>query len=170
MFTHEKSRPGASAKRPTATKDTAVTILTSGCHFTGKLYCRGSTRIGGKIEGEIISEGLLIIEEGAFIAAQITAEEVVVQGVIKGRLKAKTRVELAATCRFEGDLLTPTLVVNEGAHFNGRSQMLIASSQGKVIEPASGFGNSKLPDLKVDQDDDRREPDIAIAKLTEQPV
>lgn len=170
MFTQEKSRSGASTKRQLATKDTAVTILTSGCHFTGKLYCRGSTRIGGKIEGEIVSEGLLIIEEGAFISAQITAEEVVVQGVIKGKLKAKTRVELASTCRFEGDLLTPILVVTEGAHFNGRSQMLIASSQGKVIEPASGFGNSKLPDLKVDTSDDHREPDIAIAKLTEQPI
>ena len=37
--------------------ESAVTILTPGCHFSGKLYCKGSSRIGGRIEGEIVSEG-----------------------------------------------------------------------------------------------------------------
>ena len=45
-------------------KDFAVAIITEGCNFEGKLYCKGATRIGGKVDGEIISEGLLIIEEG----------------------------------------------------------------------------------------------------------
>jgi cytoskeletal protein CcmA (bactofilin family) len=49
--------------------ESAITILTPGCHFTGKLYCHGSSRIGGKVDGEIVSEGVLIIEEEAQINA-----------------------------------------------------------------------------------------------------
>jgi cytoskeletal protein CcmA (bactofilin family) len=104
-------------------RDSAVTILTSGCTFKGKLYCRGSTRIGGRIEGEVFSEGLLIIEEEATIEANIKADEVVLQGRINGVLEANNRVELCSTCRFTGNILTPTLIIREGANFNGSASM-----------------------------------------------
>ena len=103
--------------------DNAVTILTNGCHFSGKLYCTGSTRIGGTIEGEIVSEGVLIIEEKAEIKASITAEEVIVQGLVEGRLESKQKVEICHSGRFKGDVFTPSLVIREGARFNGRSMM-----------------------------------------------
>ena len=74
MFTASKNQPVKTNKKPVPARDSsAVTILTSGCHFSGKLYCRGSSRIGGKIDGQIISEGLLIVEEEAIITAEIKA-------------------------------------------------------------------------------------------------
>jgi cytoskeletal protein CcmA (bactofilin family) len=107
----------------TPSKDHGVTILTSGCSFSGKLYCRGASRIGGKIEGEIVSENSLVIEEGAEIFANIQAEEAVIQGYVKGRIRASKRVELCANARFDGDIASPSLIVREGAQFNGTSEM-----------------------------------------------
>lgn len=104
-------------------RDYAVTILTNGCHFSGKLYCKGSTRVGGKIDGEIVSEGLLIIEEEAVVNADIQADEIVVQGKVEGTIRAQSRVELTGTCSFSGDVASPSLVIEEGARFNGRSTM-----------------------------------------------
>jgi cytoskeletal protein CcmA (bactofilin family) len=104
-------------------KDYAVTIITSGCHFSGKLYCKGATRIGGKVDGEIVSEGLLIIEEEAIISAEVKAEDIVIQGHLRGTVEAHGKVELSPTCVFEGDIITPVLVVQEGAQFNGRTTM-----------------------------------------------
>ena len=75
----KKNNTNRSVKRIETSHDSAVTILTSGCHFSGKLYCRGSTRIGGKIDGEIVSEGLLIIEEEAQINANVKADEAIIQ-------------------------------------------------------------------------------------------
>ncbi|MFK7872926.1 MAG: polymer-forming cytoskeletal protein [Oligoflexales bacterium] len=113
-----------SAKRRGANfHESAVTILTPGCHFNGKLYCRGSSRIGGRIEGEIVSEGLLIVEEEAHISACIQAEEAIIQGKVSGTLKASGRVELADRCCFDGDIITPALVIHEGAQFNGKTSM-----------------------------------------------
>ena len=107
----------------TTGKNNGVTILSSGSYFQGKLYCKHSSRIAGRVEGQIISEGLLIIEEGTQINADIKTDEVVIQGVVKGELQATGRVDLTKTSRFEGDITTPTLVIQEGAKFNGRCFM-----------------------------------------------
>lgn len=123
-----KSQNHRPAKRSESLEN-AVTILTSGCHFSGKLYCRGSTRIGGIIEGEIASEGILVVEQDAHIKASIRAEEVIVHGRVEGTLEAVSRVELCSTGIFKGDILTPSLSIKEGAQFNGRSRMSVESAE-----------------------------------------
>ena len=104
-------------------KDGGVTILTSGCHFAGKLYCKGATRIGGTVDGEVIAEGLLIVEEDAVINAQVKAEEVVVHGRVEGNLSVQRKIELCGTADVKADVITPNLVVHEGALYNGRTTM-----------------------------------------------
>lgn len=161
MFQSPKSQ-GATAKNKTPPNNAAVTILTSGCHFSGKLYCRGSSRIGGKIEGQIISEGLLIIEDEAVITAEIKADEVVIQGRVQGKLQASSRVELCAQSQFEGDIATPVLIVKEGAQFNGRSSMVKAEEaskgQGRLMGAGKG-GPAPSPSK------DAPMPDIAAELL-----
>lgn len=156
MFNGGNKQPATKKqKAKPIVRDNAVTILTSGCHFNGKLYCRGSSRIGGRIEGQIVSEGLLIIEEGAVITAEVSAEEAIIQGEVQGRLKASGRVELCASARFDGDIISPVLIVNEGAQFNGRSCMMSA--------------DGKLPD-RIPAEPDARptgKGDVAILKVPE---
>jgi cytoskeletal protein CcmA (bactofilin family) len=145
---------------------TGVTILTNGCEFNGKLYCRGSTRIGGKIEGEIVSEGLLIIEDEAIIQANITAEEAVILGRVKGKLTAKIRVELCPSCSFDGDIAAPVLVIKEGAHFNGRSQMLTMAAEEKSPNHAKKPQESRQNGPKVGNFENGAD----IAAMSEVPV
>lgn len=150
-------------KTDTREKDTSVTILTSGCHFSGKLYCRGSSRIGGKIEGQIISEGLLIVEEEAIISAEITADEAVIQGKVNGRLEATGRVQLAASCQFEGDIITPCLVIQEGARFNGNATMY---KRGEARQSVKEIKPEAIP-AKLDRPDSRT---IAARTLEPNPI
>lgn len=131
MFNGNKNQQNKS-RRTTNPKDAnAVTILTSGCHFNGKLYTKGASRIGGRIEGSIVSEGLLVIEEEAEIVAEIRAEEVIIQGRVQGKLIASGRVELCPTAEFDGDITTSSLIVREGAKFNGRATMEHTIQSGK---------------------------------------
>ncbi len=129
----KKEGGNKSSRKVETNRDTAVTILTSGCHFNGKLHCRGSTRIGGRIEGEILSEGLLIIEDEAVILANIRADEAIVQGRVKGRIEARNRIELCPSSHFEGDIVTPILIVQEGAQFNGRT-IMVSSESGESMQ------------------------------------
>lgn len=123
MFS-SKSHQGTKTKKVMNPRDHhAVTILTNGCQFTGKFYCKGSTRIAGRIEGQIHSEGFLVIEEDATIHAEVKAEDTVIQGHVVGKIIASIRVELCPTCRVDGDIVTPLLVIKEGAQFNGHTTM-----------------------------------------------
>jgi cytoskeletal protein CcmA (bactofilin family) len=122
LFSPQK-KGATSLSRRDQLKDFAVTIITNGCHFSGKLYCKGSTRIGGKVEGEIISEGLLIVEEGAIINAEARVEDIVIQGHFRGSIESTGKVELSSSAIFEGDIQTASLVILEGAQFNGRTKM-----------------------------------------------
>lgn len=154
-------------KKPAAARDGAVTILTSGCHFTGKLFCRGASRIGGKIDGQIVSEGLLIIEEEAVIMAEVKADEAIIQGHVNGKLQATGRVELCASSRFEGDILTPVLIVREGAQFNGRSTMMTAQSEPARTPKVLPGGKGNRNDAKHDGPEIGTKADIASYKLPE---
>jgi hypothetical protein len=42
---------------------------------------------------------------------------------LRGIVEASGKVELSSTCVYEGDIITPVLVVHEGAQFNGRTTM-----------------------------------------------
>ncbi len=164
MFTAKNQLPKVQKKQLPARDNGAVTILTSGCHFSGKLYCRGASRIGGKIDGQIISEGLLIIEEEAIITAEIKADEVVIQGRVQGKLIATGRVELTASCQFDGDISTPTLIVREGAQFNGHSTMLKreeAAKNPKIVAMGGKHHKDKSPDVGPNA------KDIAVMKVPE---
>ena len=123
MFKKNQVEAQASKSLKKENKDFAVAIITEGCNFEGKLYCKGATRIGGKVEGEIISEGLLIVEDSAKLFADIIAEDIIIQGSVQGSLEAKGRVELSSTSLFEGSIKTDSLVVQEGAKLNGTTSM-----------------------------------------------
>lgn len=174
MFGNDKNQASAPKRSNSAsTKDGGVTILTSGCHFAGKLYCKGATRIGGTIEGEVIAEGLLIVEEDAVINAAVKAEEIVVHGRMEGNLTVQRKIEMCATADVQADIVTPNLLVHEGAIYNGRTTMKRATAgaehgkrDGKDLKDAKG---RKFDAPKVDSDNDRspmiaaRVPDISLA-------
>ena len=167
MFSEQKRSSASKNKRKGANAGgLAVTILTSGCHFEGKLYCKGASRIGGRIQGKVISEGLLIIEEEACIEADIVVDEVIVLGKINGKLRANKRIELCESSHFQGEIITPTLVIKEGACFDGQAIMSEAANteldaalqrdlpkqthepQLSAAEPRPS-GNDKMPDVSI---------------------
>ena len=162
VFKEKKQGSNAQKRRGASFHESAVTILTPGCHFNGKLYCKGSSRIGGKIEGEIVSEGLLIIEEEAMIIAKIKADEAVIQGQVKGRLEANCRVKLAASSRFDGDIITPSLVISEGAQFNGHTTMKSAVNPLQLKESLPIVENVDKKEIKNSGSKSQRIPEIGV--------
>jgi cytoskeletal protein CcmA (bactofilin family) len=134
MFGASSVEQDKNHKKQAAKLDRSVTILTSGCHFKGKLFCRGSSRIGGIVEGTIVSEGLLIIEESAMIKGDVRADNVIVQGRVHGTIESKGRVELSPLARVHGDISTHQLIIQEGAQFSGYSKMEVPPVDKEQLE------------------------------------
>jgi cytoskeletal protein CcmA (bactofilin family) len=90
---------------------------------TGKLSFETATRIEGKLRGEIRASDLLVIGAEAVVNATVHASKLVVLGEVRGEVQGATRVEICAGGRIFGDVQTKTLVIQEGATFEGKSRM-----------------------------------------------
>jgi cytoskeletal protein CcmA (bactofilin family) len=102
----------------------AVTgVIDQGCEFHGKLIFQGTFRISGIFRGEIYTSDTLIIGEGARVYGEIEAGVVMISGEVNATIRAKHRVEIHKPALFRGDILTPSLKVDDGVIFEGRSRM-----------------------------------------------
>ena len=104
--------------------------LDRGTKITGKLHFEGPAKIDGHVEGEIKGKDITI-GESAVVTAQITAESVVVCGKVDGEIVASKRIEIRPTAKVAGNVTTPVLVIQEGAHFEGHCAMA-KGSEGKA--------------------------------------
>ena len=111
----------AAAKQSAAGEIT--TLLGRGATFEGKLTFEGTVRIDGRFKGEVFSDDTLVIGEGAIVEAQIDIGEVIIQGTVIGNVTAKRSIEIHAPGRVKGDLHTPSLQIDKGVMFEGRSFM-----------------------------------------------
>src|SRR6476619_6502108 len=98
-------------------------LLGRGATFEGKLTFEGTVRVDGKLKGEVFSDDVLIIGEGAFVEAEIDIGEIIIQGTVVGNIRAKRAIEIHAPGRVKGDLTTPSLQIDKGVIFEGRSFM-----------------------------------------------
>ncbi len=110
-----------------ATHPLVTAVIDHGCEFEGKLCFQGTVRIGGTFRGEIYTPDTLVIGEGAKVDAQIEAGIIIISGEVNGSLRAKHRVEIHRPAVFRGDILTPSLSVDEGVIFEGSSKMAHSS-------------------------------------------
>lgn len=95
------------------------TILGPDASFKGELSFEKGMRLMGRLEGKIATPGRLHIAREAKMHADVEAGGIVVEGEVNGNLVASDRIELKQTARYEGDLRSSKLVVDEGAVFSG---------------------------------------------------
>jgi cytoskeletal protein CcmA (bactofilin family) len=93
--------------------------------FKGDLTSFEDMMIDGRVEGTIeLPDHTLTIGPDADIRADIVARSVVVRGALKGTITAKDKVELRETASVDGDILSPRMVMADGAVFRGRVDTL----------------------------------------------
>src|SRR5437867_11271968 len=97
------------ARQPAAGEIT--TLLGRGATFEGKLTFDGTVRLDGRFKGEVFSEDVLVVGEGAQVEAEIEVGEIIIQGSVVGNIKAKRSIEIHAPGRVKGDLHTPNLQI-----------------------------------------------------------
>jgi cytoskeletal protein CcmA (bactofilin family) len=100
-----------------------VTIVGQGAKLEGTVVSAGSLRIDGQIKGQVNAEGDVMLSPQASVEADIRAQNVSVAGRFKGTIVVKGRAEIARGGRVDGDITSKTLVVEEGAVFQGQSIM-----------------------------------------------
>lgn len=89
----------------------------------GCLKFAGTLIINGKLRGEILSSGTLLVGETAEVEGDVRVNTAIVSGQVTGNLIARERIELRSGARITGDIVTPALVLDEGVVFEGNCKM-----------------------------------------------
>ena len=90
----------------------------------GTLRFTQSVEISGTLEGKIIADGFLYVKEGAEIAADIRARDIIVGGTVHGNIEATGRLEILSSGKIYGNVRTARFRVADGVIFEGKCEML----------------------------------------------
>lgn len=87
----------------------------------GEITAQEALTIAGQVDGTIDVAGHIVtVEQGALVAADISAAAIVVCGKVQGTLAAATRVHLQAGAEVKGEITAPKLAVEDGAVVQGK--------------------------------------------------
>ncbi|TAL11775.1 MAG: polymer-forming cytoskeletal protein [Nitrospirae bacterium] len=111
--------PGAAG----ASDEEVIAFVGRGVEFKGVITYDGTVRIDGRLDGEIHTDGVLVVGEDAVLTAQITAGTVISRGKITGDIVAAGKVRLQAPAVLNGSVKAPLLSIEEGVLFNGSLEM-----------------------------------------------
>ena len=100
-----------------------TTIIAEDLEIKGTVKFKSSLMIKGVLEGEIFSEGLLVIGPTAKVTATITTKNFISHGHVTGNVTASDQVILKNTSTHQGDITTPNITIESGAVFNGGCYM-----------------------------------------------
>ena len=98
-------------------------FLDAGSHVEGDLKFENTFRIDGKLTGRIVSDGTLVVGEAGQLVGDVQAGQVFVSGRVEGSIQALEQVQIEATGTVLADIDTPSLIIVDGAVFEGRCAM-----------------------------------------------
>lgn len=110
-------------------KQDICSFLGAGTHYKGTLQFEGAVRIDGSYDGEIISEGTLIIGKEAVVSAVIKVGELVLNGKLTGDISISRKLVIHQTGIITGTIATPKLIAEEGAIIDGTLKMTAGEAQ-----------------------------------------
>lgn len=121
---------------PAVNTDKVDTFIGKGTEFKGTLNATGVLRIDGKVEGEVNTTGDVVIGETGRVEADIKTRHVTTAGEVRGNISAEGKLEIISTGKIYGDIKVMHLVINDGAVFEGKCEMLKKSDE---IKDKNGF-------------------------------
>jgi len=123
-------------------------IIGDGTRFRGDLDLKGLLRIDGDFEGNIRTDGRVLVGKGGRARCLINADTVVVGGIVKGDVKAARKIVLLSTCIMIGNIRAPQIIVEEGVLLHGHctisedSQILASAPSGEEALFSVDWGGS----------------------------
>ncbi len=127
-----------------------TSVLGPGVIWHGAITGSGGVRIEGAFEGEIALRGLLVVgETGRVTCDNVRANAVIVAGAVRGNITTQ-KLEIRASGRVWGDVITTAFVTDEGAFLRGQIRMeetveLNLETMADSAQPTGPVAESPLP-------------------------
>ena len=123
------------------------TIIGKGSAISGDLKVNGFIRIDGDIDGNLETDGNVIIGENARLRGNLTAKSVIIGGIIKGNIHAAESVKVLSEAAVIGDILSRKVQVEASAIFHGHC--ISIKDEAEYSKSSSEYLQSKAIKQKV---------------------
>ena len=101
-------------------KNGITSIIDHGCEAQGRLNFIGTVAMNGKFRGELFSADTRLLGKEAEIESEVQVAVGIISGLVRGNITGRERIELGRTARIFGNIVTPVLILEEGAVFDGQ--------------------------------------------------
>lgn len=143
----EGNIPSSPNTRPES-NEAVVAFVGKGVEFKGMITYSGTVRIDGFLDGEIHTEGTLLVGEEAVLTAKVSAGTIVCMGKITGDVVAKEKIKLLAPAVLNGGVKTPMISVEDGVLFNGTLEMTQAIREVSREVPLRSVDDSDVATIR----------------------
>src|SRR4029434_8172832 len=106
------------------------TVVTGEANF--KAMMRGDGHLSGRVSS---SSGTLIVGANGKVDANIEVAVAVIHGTINGDIIATQRLELGRAAKLNGNIQTPSLIIEQGALFEGSCKMIKMATAADKAKP-----------------------------------
>jgi len=104
-------------------RDGVISIIGPGMKVIGTCETDGTLRVDGEVEGSITAGKAVVVGKDSVIVGDITTQDAVIGGRVRGRIVAESRLELQSTCVVEGEVFAKRIKLDEGGQVFGTIQM-----------------------------------------------
>lgn len=111
------------AAAPARAKSAVESVIGPDDFFDGNYRSERGVRLQGTVRGSIESRQYILVEAGAKVEANLSAEEITVSGDFNGTIECRRRLEVTSSGRVHGQVTTAMLVVQEGGLLDGELHM-----------------------------------------------
>lgn len=110
-------------KKATPAKETQINVISASTKITGSIESNGDFRIDGEVQGDVSTQGRVVIGKTGVVKGSVTCVNADIEGVFDGDLKVTETLSLFKTAQVSGDTVVGKLSVEAGASLNGTCGM-----------------------------------------------
>jgi cytoskeletal protein CcmA (bactofilin family) len=114
------------------TDNTTINLISNGTDITGDIKSNGDIRIDGTLAGNLNTKGKVVIGPTGKITGEVICKNSEVSGIVEGKITVGQLLNLKASSKILGDIVTSKLSIEPGAKFSGSCKMSDTENNGGV--------------------------------------
>ena len=104
-------------------ENTTINLISIGTDITGDIKSNGDIRIDGSLTGNLVTKGKVVIGTTGKVKGEVNCRNSEVAGIIEGKITVGQLLNLKASSKIHGDIVTSKLSIEPGAVFSGNCKM-----------------------------------------------
>lgn len=107
-----------------------INLISTGTDITGDIKSNGDIRIDGSLTGNLNTKGKVVIGPTGKVKGEVICKNSEIAGIIEGKIIVEQLLNLKASSKITGDIVTVKLSIEPGALFSGNCKMSETENNG----------------------------------------